>query len=240
MAQREADRGHPFGVRADRSQHMAGGAAPALTGRAAGDRHALEVEADEQCGSIAIRYADVQHVGEPLGASTMHDDVVRHGDQPALQLVTQLAHASLLRFLLLRRQLRSAREPDDPRHVLGARPELSFLPSAEEGGVQRYAVPDEQCADALGPIDLVAADGKKRARRFIHAYAHLAERLNGIRVEYHVLLRTSLGKPRDGLQRPDLVVSPHDAEHARAYSNHLRRRFLRYASLAVDAEHEEV
>src|SRR5204863_7533891 len=97
--------------------------------------------------------------------------------------------------LLAGSELHRPPQSDDPRHVLRARPQPELLPAAVDDRFDGVAVAHDQRADPLGGADLVAGDGEEGTADVPERDRDLADRLNGVRVEWDLRLATSRRDP---------------------------------------------
>lgn len=81
-------------------------------------------------------------------------------------------------------------------------------------------------ANALGPVDLVAADGHEVDVGGVDVDGDLADGLRGVRVEEDTSLAADAADRRDGLDHANLVVDRHDRDERRL-GRDLRLELLR-------------
>ena len=115
--------------------------------------------------------------------------------------------------------------------VLGAGAQAALLMAAEIGRFERLAlaVPDEQCADALGRVDLVAGDGERiDLAPFLQVDGHAQPRLHGVHMEVGAAVArlNALAQRRDVLHGAGLVVDGHAGGQYRVFVD-LGQEFLR-------------
>ena len=85
--------------------------------------------------------------------------------------------------------------------------EASLLAAAMEQGLERHAVTQPKCADALGPMHLVAR--KRDHVTGLERHRHTAETLHGVTEEESTALARDRAQFRDRLDNTDLVVHEH-------------------------------
>jgi hypothetical protein len=213
-AEAEADRavdggeGDVHGAQDVRGLERARGA-----GRARGGADAVLGELVEDALALDEVAGDVEGVGEPLRLAAVDLEIGDAGDQLALQAVALGADAGLVGVVALGGQLEGAREADDEGHVLGPAAPAVLLVAAEQEGPARRAAADEERADALGRVQLVAGEGEQVdvPEVALQVDGELAHRLGGVGVDDDRGVGL-LGDPRQLRDReddPGLVVGVH-------------------------------
>ena len=99
-----------------------------------------------------------------------------------------------------------------------------------------HAGRDDQGADALGPVDLVAGEGVEVHALARHVDRHAQEALHAVDVHQgaRVLLLDAAGDLGDGHARADLVVDLHDADQGRLPVHGRNERVHVHHALRVD------
>ena len=119
------------------------------------------------------------------------------------------------------RQLDGFSEPDDAGDILGPCPAPALLAAAVDQVVDLHAFPDVEGADTLGAIELVGGEGEEVDVLGLHVDRHVADDLDGIGVEGHLVLPCNRTQFRDRLDRADLVVGVHDGDQDRLVRDRL-------------------
>src|SRR5256885_14501381 len=93
---------------------------------------------------------------------------------------------------------------------------------------------------SLGGTDLMTGDGDEGTADVPERNRDLTERLDGVAVVGNLRLATSRREPGDRLNRPDLVVDPHDAHHRYAGRERPLERRLFHHPGCVDGQDDLV
>ena len=103
-------------------------------------------------------------------------------------------------------------QPHDQRYGQGAGPQPLLLAAAVLLGGHLHPRANQQGADALGAVALVAAEAEEVDAQLLHGQGGVAGGLGGVAVEQHAPLAAELGDRGQGRQHADLVIGGHGAE----------------------------
>ncbi len=127
-------------------------------------------------------------------------------------------------------------QPDETRHVLGARPAISLVSPASEDRREPDTAADPECAGALGRVELVAGKRQKIDTERPHIDRQLSDGLHGIGVEQGPMRMRDVGQSRDGLHRANLVVGVHDGHDRDVVSHDELQRLRRDDAVCLDRQ----
>ena len=130
------------------------------------------------------------------------------------EMVAQSAHPFHRREIARKRA--GLAETDRKQCTLGTRPPATFVSGTVNQRLERHATANEQGADALGRIDLVAGNREKIDAEFVDVRWNLADGLGRIGVKQDAVLVGNASAILDRLDGADLVVGVHDADEDRA------------------------
>ena len=103
--------------------------------------------------------------------------------------------------------------------------------------LKRYATANEQGADPLWRIDLVAGDREEIDAQLTYVGCNLADRLRRIGVKQNAALMSDPGALLDRLNCADLVIGMHDADKDRAWRDcHAQRPVALYRENRIAAQ----
>jgi hypothetical protein len=202
-------RGH-----AHRTQHVARFAGAGVTRRAAGDRHPFAVESEQQGLTVDAVDGERQGVGQAWRIRREQGDAV-HGEKLITQLCCQRLRAVVARLELLGGQRRRGAETDDASEVLRTATQATFLATTALQWHEIDGRVDDQCTNALRPVDLVRREAHEIETTGAEFDRQLAERLDGVAVHpgaCGTCLARHLGHRLD---HAGLVVGPHRRNDAR-------------------------
>src|SRR5712692_2723112 len=211
-AEPKADRGmRQIFADAEGLQHVAGLERSRGTGRAA--RYRDVIEAHQQRFAFYISEAHVQVVGQAVFQRAVDVDLVELGFEAGLQTVAQGAQPDAFFRHLLLAKLAGLAQADDARHVERAGAHATLVaPAIDDGGElhARIAAANIKRTDALGTIDLVAAQGQQVDVVLLDVDRNLANGLDAVHREEDTVLLGQLADFRHRVDDANFVVGVHD------------------------------
>ena len=202
--------GHLLG-QADGQQHMAGVQRTGGAGGAGGGADARQIQPQQQALALDALKAYVHIAGQPVLHGAVHPGAgdVRDARQQRVPQGGDVGHVLLqvLRGLPQRRG-----HAQNAGQILRAGPPVALLSAALQQGGQAQTAAAVERAHALGPVELVAAQGQQVHPQLVHVHGDVAHRLHRVGVDGHLVGVTKLRQRPNGLNRADFVVRQHDAD----------------------------
>src|SRR5208337_1683179 len=156
--------------------------------------------------------ADVKGVGETLARVSVQHYAVRQIAQPVVEMLPQGEDASAVGGQALCGQFGRLAKSRDIRNIFRTRTAAPFLPGAVQIGVDFYPAPDEESADSLGGIKLVAGDRQEVNLQIVYPRWDLPRRLGRIGMQYDPFFTGDCPDFGQRLDRPHFVIGVHDTD----------------------------
>src|SRR6266849_2922894 len=237
-AEPKADRGmRQIFADAEGLQHVDGLERSRGTGRAA--RYRDVIDAHQQRFAFYISEAHVQVVGEAVFQRAVDVDLVELGFEAGLQTVAQGAQPDAFFRHLLLAKLAGLAQADDARHVERAGAHATLVaPAIDDGGElhARIAAANIKRTDALGTIDLVAAQGQQVDVVLLDVDRNLANGLDAVHREEDTVLLGQLADFRHRVDDANFVVGVHDGNQDGLGRNGLAHIFWIDPAVALHRE----
>ena len=182
-------------------------------GAAGGALDAVLVEEDEEAGGLAAVEGEVGDVEGAAGGVAVAEDAADALHDLGLEGVAEGGGFPVgAGGVLAAHDFGGGSEGDDGGDVLGAGAAAAFLAAAAEEGVEAEALAEVEGADALGGVELVAAEGEEVNGDFPDVDGHFADGLDGVGVDGEAVFLGEGGGLGEGLGDAGLVVHPHEGE----------------------------
>src|SRR5579859_6487154 len=153
---------------------------------------------------------------------TVDEDFVQLSFQSRLQAVAQAAHLHALFRHVFLRDFAGFAEAHNAGHVQRAGAHAALMAAAVNDGGKlhaRIAAPDIQGADALGPVNLVPADGQEVDVVLLNVHGDFANGLHTVYGKENPALFGNLADFRDGVDDANFVIGVHDGDQNRGRLN---------------------
>src|ERR1700730_1202730 len=186
-------------------------------GRSAGRtaRYCNVVDAHEERFAFDIGDAQVQVVGRAMLERAVDEDFIELGFEALFKAVAKSTQPNRFFFHFLLAKLTSLTEAHDARHVERAGTHAALVAAAidDSGELNAgIAAANVQRADALGAVNLVAADGQHVDVVLLDIHRNLAYRLHAIGGEENAVFLGDFADFGDGIDDADFVVGVHDGD----------------------------
>ena len=169
LAQGEPDaRARLVGRQADRRQHVRGLDSTAGAGRTARDRHALQVQSNDQRLPFQTIEADVRRVRNSSRSQAIYGGTLDPLEDAAFKPVTQIGEPFRFSGHFLSSQCRRLAETNDAGHILRAGTIASFMAPAVLNSPNFSSLPHIERSGALRTIKLVGAEAKQVNAELFH------------------------------------------------------------------------
>ncbi len=182
---------------------------------AARDGDVLEVEGYDEGLGINEVEPDVGGVGDAGGSSSVDAGAGDLGEDAGFEAVAELGEAEHCAVGEgVECELGGAAEGHDAGDILSAGATAALVATANLDGVEGGSSADEECADALGGVHFVAADGEEVAAEGFDIDGDFAGGLYGIDVKECAGGAGDGSDFADGLEDAGLIVGEHDGDEA--------------------------
>src|SRR6266851_2070894 len=207
------------------------------TGGTAGNRDV--VDAHEERFAFDVGKAHVQVVGQAVLHRAVDENLVELGFQALAETLAQGEHTRRLFRHLFLRDFASLAEAHDAGNIQGAGTHAALVAAAVDDGGKLHAgiaAADVQSANALGPVNFVAAHGQQVDVVFLHIDGNLAHSLHAVHGEEDAVLLGKFADFRDRVNYANFVVGVHDGDQNRCGLNGRLQLLNVYAPVALDRQ----
>src|SRR5208282_6045252 len=173
------------------------------------------VDAHQERFAFNISKAHVQVVRQAMFERAVDENLVELGFQALFEAVAESAQSNGLFFHFLLAELACFAEANDAGHVEGAGTHAALVAAAVNDGGELHtgvAAANIQRANALGAVNLVAANGQQVDVVFLYVDRNLANGLHAVRGEENAVFLGDFADLGDGIDDANLVVGVHDGD----------------------------